>query len=81
MHHAVNHKKGEYVRGNAHVNTAESVHALLKRGIIGTFHHAQRQGKRQRDNKVAVSPSRPMICWLSPSSEGKFFFATRNVIE
>ncbi len=61
-HHAVNHKKGEYIRGNAHVDTAESVHALLKRGIIGTFHHAQRQGKRQHDNKVAVSPSRPLIC-------------------
>ena len=38
-HHAVNHKKDEYVRGNSHVNTCESVHALLKRGIIGTFHH------------------------------------------
>ncbi len=42
-HHAVNHKKGEYVRGDAHVNTAESVHALLKRGIIGTFHHVSKK--------------------------------------
>ncbi len=42
-HHAVNHKKGEYVRGNVHVNTAESVHALLKRGIIGTFHHVSKK--------------------------------------
>ncbi|HEX8266955.1 MAG TPA: IS1595 family transposase [Pyrinomonadaceae bacterium] len=36
---AVNHKKGEYVRGNAHVNTCESVHALMKRGVIGVYHH------------------------------------------
>lgn len=42
-HNAVNHKKGEYVRGNAHVNTAESVHALLKRGIVGTFHHVSKK--------------------------------------
>lgn len=42
-HQAVNHKKGEYVRGASHVNTAESVHALLKRGIIGTFHHVSKK--------------------------------------
>lgn len=42
-HNAVNHKKGEYVRGNSHVNTYESIHALLKRGIIGTFHHVSKQ--------------------------------------
>lgn len=42
-HNAVNHKKGEYVRGNSHVNTCESIHALLKRGIIGTFHHVSKQ--------------------------------------
>ena len=42
-HHSVNHKKDEYVRGKAHVNTAESVHALLKRGIVGTFHHVSKK--------------------------------------
>lgn len=41
-HQAVNHHKGEYVRRHAHVNTAESVHALLKRGIVGTFHHVSK---------------------------------------
>ena len=29
----------EYVRGDAYTNTAESWIALLKRGIVGTFHH------------------------------------------
>jgi transposase-like protein len=38
-HESVNHHKGEYVRGNAHVNTCESVHALMKRGVIGVYHH------------------------------------------
>lgn len=38
-HEAVNHHKGEYVRGAAHVNSAESFHALLKRGVHGVYHH------------------------------------------
>ncbi len=42
-HQSVNHKKGEYVRGTSHVNTAESVHAILKRGIVGTFHHVSKK--------------------------------------
>ena len=42
-HDSVNHSQGEYVRESAHVNTAESVHALLKRGIMGTFHHVSKK--------------------------------------
>jgi transposase-like protein len=38
-HESVNHKAGEYVRGNTHVNTSESFHALLKRGVHGVYHH------------------------------------------
>lgn len=38
-HHAVNHARGEYVRGFAHTNTVEGFFSLLKRGIVGTFHH------------------------------------------
>jgi transposase-like protein len=38
-HQAVNHKAGEYVRGLAHVNSCESVHALMKRGVQGVYHH------------------------------------------
>lgn len=38
-HEKVNHSKDEYVRDGVHVNTSESVHALLKRGVIGTYHH------------------------------------------
>lgn len=42
-HQAVNHHKGEYVRKIAHINTAESFHALLKRGVMGTFHHVSKK--------------------------------------
>ena len=38
-HETVDHTKGEYARGDVHVNTCESYFALLKRGIHGAFHH------------------------------------------
>ncbi len=38
-HETVKHSKGEYVRGVASTNSVESWFALLKRGIVGTFHH------------------------------------------
>ena len=38
-HHTVNHGAGEYVRGNAHTNTAEGFFSILKRGINGVYHH------------------------------------------
>jgi len=42
-HQTVHHGTGEYVRGNAHTNTAEGYFSLLKRGIIGTYHHISQQ--------------------------------------
>jgi transposase-like protein len=46
-HETVNHGEKEYVRGSGagavHVNTAESYHALLKRGIMGAFHHVSKK--------------------------------------
>ncbi|HLG17149.1 MAG TPA: IS1595 family transposase [Blastocatellia bacterium] len=38
-HLSVNHSRGEYVREGTHINSAESVHSLLKRGVFGTYHH------------------------------------------
>lgn len=38
-HQVVNHGIGEYVRGDAHTNTIEGFFSILKRGIIGTYHH------------------------------------------
>jgi len=42
-HHTVNHGNDEYVRGDVHVNNAESYFALLKRGVHGIFHHVSRE--------------------------------------
>lgn len=41
-HEAVDHSK-EYVRGICHTNFAESYFSLLKRGIVGTFHHVSKE--------------------------------------
>lgn len=44
-HSSVNHSAEQYVRlgGFAHVNTAESFHSLIKRGLYGTFHAVSEQ--------------------------------------
>lgn len=39
----VNHSKAEYVLGVAHTNTIESYFAIMKRGLVGTFHHVAPQ--------------------------------------
>jgi hypothetical protein len=38
-HHTVNHNQDEWVRGEVHTNTIEGVWSLLKRSIIGSYHH------------------------------------------
>jgi transposase-like protein len=42
-HASVNHSIGEYVRGPVHTNTIEGYFSILKRGIIGTYHHVSPQ--------------------------------------
>lgn len=37
-HRSVNHGTGEYAKGSVHTNSIESVWAVLKRSIIGTWH-------------------------------------------
>jgi transposase-like protein len=42
-HESVSHGKGEYVRGIVHTNNIESFWALLKRGVMGTYHHISKK--------------------------------------
>jgi len=42
-HETVCHGTKEYARGDVHTNTAESSHALVKRGIVGIFHNVSRE--------------------------------------
>jgi len=38
-HERVNHRELEWVRGDVHTNTVESVWSLFKRSIVGSYHH------------------------------------------
>ena len=38
-HEAVDHSRGEYVRGEVHTAHLDSFWSLVKRGIMGSFHH------------------------------------------
>lgn len=42
-HDTVNHSEGEFVRDDVTTNGAESVFAVLKRGLIGVYHHASKK--------------------------------------
>lgn len=42
-HSTVNHGDGAWVKGNAHTNTAEGFFGILKRGIVGVYHHISEQ--------------------------------------
>ena len=42
-HQVVNHGQKEYVNGIANTNTVEGYFSLLKRGIIGAYHHISKQ--------------------------------------
>jgi len=39
QHDAINHRSGEYRRGNVTTNSIESVWAVMKRGVLGVYHH------------------------------------------
>ena len=39
QHSTVNHGRKEYARGNVTTNTVEGYFGILKRGLIGTYHH------------------------------------------
>jgi len=42
-HDTVKHVADEYVRGDVHTNSIESVWAVMKRGMHGVYHHASRK--------------------------------------
>jgi transposase-like protein len=68
-HDTVNHREGEFVRGHITTNGIESVFAVLKRGLMGVYHHASPKhlgryctsskdvGQIERKNKRGLSPS------------------------
>jgi transposase-like protein len=43
VHKTVNHSAHQYVTGSVHTQTIESFWSLLKRGIMGSYHHVTRE--------------------------------------
>jgi transposase-like protein len=43
QHEAVNHSEGEYVRGQVHTANLDAFWSLLKRGVMGSFHHVSKR--------------------------------------
>jgi transposase-like protein len=41
-HKVIRHSSGEYVKGDTHTNTIEGYFSILKRGIIGIYHHVDK---------------------------------------
>ncbi len=52
-HSSVKHSVGEYVAGDCHTNGIESVWAVLKRSIIGTYHHVSSKHLHRYVNETA----------------------------
>jgi hypothetical protein len=42
-HESVNHSKQEYVRGIIHTSSIDSFWSLVKRGIMGQYHHVSKK--------------------------------------
>ncbi|HYB91980.1 MAG TPA: IS1595 family transposase [Candidatus Binataceae bacterium] len=42
-HQSVNHRRGEYVRGEVHTANIDSFWSLLKRGVVGTYHNVSKK--------------------------------------
>lgn len=42
-HGSVRHSIGQYAKGDIHTNTVEGYFSILKRGLVGTFHHVGEQ--------------------------------------
>ena len=47
-HESVNHSRGEYVRGDVHINGIESFRSLFKRGYYGIHHRMSPQHLHRR---------------------------------
>ena len=42
-HDVVNHRIGEYVRGDIHTNVVEGYFSIFKRGLMGSYHHVSKK--------------------------------------
>jgi len=53
-HEAVNHRAGEYVRGDVHTQGIDSFWSMLKRGIVGVYHVVSRKHLQRYVNEFVA---------------------------
>lgn len=80
----IKHSHGQYVKGNVHTNGIESVWALLRRGMYGTFHHVDKKHLQRYVDEFAFRISRPntlafidAICSNAGSGALQYDYLTR----
>lgn len=61
IHDTVNHGVREYVRGEVHTNSIESVWAVFKRGYHGTYHHWAPKNTNRYGKEFAFRLSYPAL--------------------
>jgi transposase-like protein len=71
-HGVTRHSAGQYVDGINHSNTVESSFSLLKRGLVGTFHHVGEQHLQRYVTEFDFRWNRRKIC---DADRAKFLIA------
>lgn len=64
-HEMVNHGTEEWVVGDAHVNSVESVWSLFKRSIMGAFPQGLRKARRALTRRARIAAQQPAQCHRS----------------
>ena len=77
LHGVTRHSAGQYVDGINHSNTVESSFSLLKRGLVGTFHHVDEQHLQRYVTEFDFRWNHRKVCdserarWLLSQAGGK----------
>lgn len=84
-HGTVDHSAQEYVRGVIHVNFSESYFSLLKRGIIGAFHHVSKKHLQRyleefdfRWSRRKISDGERMLAAIAGTAGKRLFYRAPN---
>lgn len=75
VHEHVRHNRKEYVRGDVTTNTVEGYFSILKRGLIGTYHHVGEQHLQRYVNEFDFRYNNRTTLGVSDSER------TENVIK
>jgi len=76
-HEAVKHSDGQYVQGDAHTQGIESFWSMLKRGIVGVYHHVSPKhldryvGEFAGRHNLRDFDTEEQMAWVARGMQGK----------